>query len=65
MQTPSRSVSDPNVATPVSPSLVIPSASVHTAGISDLLPSGSSSNSSNAPWRRIPPNTRSDLPCSG
>jgi hypothetical protein len=39
--------------------------SVHDAGISDLLPSGSSSSNSIAPCRRIPPNTRSDRPCNG
>jgi len=39
--------------------------SVHHAGTNDLLPSGSSSSNSIAPCRRIPPNTRSDVPCNG
>ena len=39
--------------------------SVHDAGTNDLLPSGSSSSNSIAPCRRIPPNTRSDVPCNG
>ena len=61
----SRSVSDPSVATTPSPTAPDGSASVQAAGISDLLPSGSTSSNSTAPCRRIPPNTGNDLPCSG
>ena len=61
----SRSVSDPSVATTPSPTAPDGSASVQAAGISDLLPSGSTSNNSTAPCRRIPPNTGNDWPCNG
>ena len=61
----SRSVSDPSVATPTTSSAPGCAASVQSARISDLLPSGSTSSNSGSPCRRIPPNTGNDLPCNG
>ena len=61
---PSRSATVPSVPVPgpgSGPSCWL----VHSAGISRLLPSGSSSISSRRPSRRIQPSTRSSRPSSG
>ena len=46
-------------------SAAVASRSVHTAGNSVLLPSGSTTSSSTVPWRRIRPSTVNVWPCKG
>ena len=59
----SRSPSRPSVAVASPPAAPCPSPrSVHAAGISDLLPSGSTSSSSSRPCRRKLPSIRSGRP---
>ena len=61
-----RSETDPSVAAASSPPPPAAAArSVHAAGISRLLPSGSTTSSSAAPCRRMLPSTCSDRPSKG
>ena len=59
----SRSASDPSVA--AASALSVAHTSVHPAGISALLPSGSTTNNSNTPCRRIAPSTVRTRPSNG
>jgi hypothetical protein len=57
---PTRSSTVPTVAVPGSATAA--TASVKSAGIKVLLPSGNTTSNSTAPCRRILPNTRNSLP---
>ena len=57
---PTKSSTDPTVAVPGSTTAA--TASVKSAGINVLLPSGNTTSNSTAPCRRILPNTRNSLP---
>jgi hypothetical protein len=59
----SRSASDPSV--PTSITFSVAHVSVHRAGTSALLPSGSTTSSSSTPCRRIPPSTARTRPSNG